>query len=92
MLKLPDPFRTEWFLYSLQESAIIDRLMTKNLKEINDGQFTEGHASLMDAVVKRVRFYNRTNTIALELRMSFLLLTIAGYVKVWNRPRVLLSV
>ena len=70
MLKLPDPIRMEWFLYSLQESAIIDRLMTKNLKEINDGQFTEGHASLMDAVVKRVRFYNRTNTIALDIETA----------------------
>ena len=39
----------------------------KNLKEINDGMFTQGHASLMDATVTRVRFYNRTNVIALDI-------------------------
>ena len=49
------------------ESAIIDTLMTKYLKEINNGMFTDGHESLMDATVKRVRFYNRTNVMALDI-------------------------
>ena len=54
-------------LYSSLESAIIDRLMTKNLREINNGMFTDGHASLQEASVNRVRFYSKNNTVVLDI-------------------------
>ena len=64
-----NPFGCMWKcgLYSSLESAIIDRLMTKNLREINNGMFTDGHASLQEASVNRVRFYSKNNTVVLDI-------------------------
>ena len=41
--------------------------MTKNLREINNGMFTDGHASLQEASVNRVRFYSKNNTVVLDI-------------------------